>query len=379
MPDKARHIVLLDHAVFQQLRAADNALKRRFQLVGDVCGELAAGLLRRLALGDIERQQHRADRRAVCADAADIKLPYAPAALGARFAMSLLHRSGDGKAHIMAAVNGQEIPAHAAPVRAEEHARRGIDAQHRPFLVQQHESLAHIIRDLRKFIFLPLQLGKLRVDLPVLAVDAPEQRGELLISVVIERMLEVQLIERLHDAARDALCQPSGKGERHDQHDKDRLHHAHEQHARGRAADGNAQDAAVGKAARTVHRLLQKRCRIARALARAGLKRLAHLCTAGVVFKALRVGHGVEAHRAVRRDPRQAAALGGYIGKVVRAVFLHRRGGQRKLVAQLILLHTAEVFIQAAHDDHKAGKQHRPRHKQDGPKDLFCHASASIR
>ena len=35
------------------------------------------------------------------------------------------------------------------------------------------------------------QLAQLRLDLDVLAVDALEQRGELLIGIVIERVLEI--------------------------------------------------------------------------------------------------------------------------------------------------------------------------------------------
>ena len=108
-PTKRGDVLLLHHAVFQQLRAADDALQRRFELVRHVRREFTARLLRCLALGDVESQQHSADRRAACADAADVKLPDTAAALHARLTVPLVHGALDGKAHVVAAVDGQKV------------------------------------------------------------------------------------------------------------------------------------------------------------------------------------------------------------------------------------------------------------------------------
>ena len=205
MADEAGDVLLLHHTVFQQLRAADDALQRRFELVRHVRREFTARLLRCLALGDVESQQHSADRRAACADAADVKLPDTAAALHARLTVPLVHGALDGKAHVVAAVDGQKVLPDAALVRAEELFRRGVDTQHMLFFIEQHKPFAHAACDLRKFRLLALKFVHLLVDLQVLAVDAPEQRGELFIGVIFKRMLKVQLVERLDDAVRQAL------------------------------------------------------------------------------------------------------------------------------------------------------------------------------
>ena len=379
MTDEAGNILLLHHAVFQQLRAADDALQRRFELVRHVRREFAARLLRRFALGDVEGQQHRADRRAACADTADVKLPDAAAALHARLAVPLVHGALDGKAHVVAAVDRQKVLPDAAPVRAEELFRRGVDAQHMLLFVEQHESFSHATCDLRKFRLLALQLVHLLADLQMLAVDAPEQRGKLFVGVVFKRMLQIELVERLDDTARQALGKNAGKDQRHNQHDQNGLHHADEQYARRRAAHRNAQHAPVRELFRAVHRLLQQRRGIARAFALAVFQRLLDLRAVGVIFKALGVGHGVVEHRAVVFDPRQAVALGGELREIPRPIFLHSHGGKLQLVVQLLFFNAPEVFVQTAHDDEQARQQHRTRHEQDGVKDFLGHALPSIR
>ena len=57
MADEARQILGLDHAVFDQLGAADDALQRRFELVRDIRRELAAVALGKLLLRDVIREQ----------------------------------------------------------------------------------------------------------------------------------------------------------------------------------------------------------------------------------------------------------------------------------------------------------------------------------
>ena len=124
---------------------------------------------------------------------------------------------------------------------------------------------------------------------------------------------------------------------------------------------------------------MQQRRGIARTLALAVFQRLLDLHAVGVIFKAFGIGHGVVEHRTVVFDPRQAVALGGELREILRPVFLHGDGGKLQLVAQLLFFDAPKVFVQAAHDDEQARQQHRARHKQDGVKDLFCHALPSIR
>ena len=81
-------------------------------------------------------------------------------------------------------------------------------------LVEQDKALAHAAGDLREFVGLFAQLAQLRLDLDVLAVDALEQRRELLIGVVIERVLEIEAVERIDDAPRQPSGQQAGEDER---------------------------------------------------------------------------------------------------------------------------------------------------------------------
>lgn len=85
-----------------------------------------------------------------------------------------------------------------------------------------------------------LQLAQLRLDLDVLVVDALEQRRELLIGVVIERVLEIEAVERIDDAPRQALGQHAREDERHNEHEQQRLEHTDGDHADRRSADGDA-------------------------------------------------------------------------------------------------------------------------------------------
>ena len=246
-------------------------------------------------------------------------------------------------------------------------------------LVEQDEALAHAAGDLRELIGLFAQLAQLRLDLDVLAVDALEQRGELLIGIVVERVLKVEAVERVNDAPRQPPGQQAREDERHDEHDQQRLDHADGDHADRRAADGDAQHRAVVQALGIVHGLFHERRGIARALAGAGGQRLADLGARGVVLKALGVGPGIVQNAAVSRDPRQAVAVGRQLGQVVCAAVLHGRRGKAQLVAQLVFLHAAEVIVQEAHDDQQARQQYAPGHEQDRLKNLFGHVVASMR
>ena len=290
-------------------------------------------------------------------------------------------RSGglNGGADLVAALDGEKIPADALRVRAEERLRRGADAQDAAVLVEQDKALAHAAGDLRELVGLFAQLAQLHLDLDVLAVDALEQRRELLIGVVIERVLEIEAVERIDDAPRQPSGQQAGENERHDEHDQQRLNHADSDHADRRAADGNAQHRAVVQTLGVVHGLFHERRGIARALAGAGRQRLTDLGARGVVLKALGVGLRVVQDAAVGCDPCQAAAVGRQLGQIVRAAVLDGRCGETQLVAQLVFLHAAEVIVQKAHDDQQARQQHAPGHEQDGLKDLFGHVVASMR
>ena len=377
--DKARQVVGPDHTVFDQLGAADDALQRRLELVRDIRRKLPAVALGKLLLRDVEGEDDRADRFPVGRDAADVKLIDAPRALGTHLAVAVVGGCLNGGTDLVAALDGEKVPADALRVRAEERLRRGVDAQNVAVLVEQDEPLAHTAGDLREFVGLFAQLAQLCPDLDVLVVDALEQRRELLIGVVIERVLEIEAVERIDDAPRQAPGQHAGEDERHNEHEQQRLEHTDGDHADRRSADGDAQHRAVREPLGIVHGLFHKRRGIARALARAGAQRLTDLGARGVVFKALGIGPGVVQNAAVGRDPRQAVAPGRQLREIVRAAAFHGGRGEAQLIAQLVFFHAAEIAVEKAHDDQQARQQHGAGHEEDGLKDFLGHVVASMR
>ena len=176
-------------------RAADDALQGRFQLVGNIGGEFAAVLLGLLLLGDVEGQNDRA----AGLDARQVELVDARVAVHPEGAVPAAHGLLDRRAHLNTALNGQEILPDAGRIRVEQLLRRRVDAQDRPAVVQQHQPLLHAAGDLGKLVGPALQLAELAVDLVALAVDAAQKRRQLLIGIVVQRVLQIKVVQRLDD------------------------------------------------------------------------------------------------------------------------------------------------------------------------------------
>ena len=293
--------------------------------------------------------------------------------------MAVGHGLRDGGVQLAAAVDDEEILPHAACVRAEQVLRGRVDAEDIAPVVQQDKPFAEAAGDLGEFVGSALQLAQLRGDLLMLAADAAKKGRKLFIGVVIERMIEVEIIERLDNAAREAAGKDGRQDKRRDEHGEDRLEHAEQEDADRRAAARDAEHRPVGKARCAVHGFFQKCSGIADALARAGFQRLLHLGTGGVIFQLVGVRVGIVENRAVGGDPREAEAAGVDLAKPRFAVGLGQDGGEAKLVLQLRLLHAGKVAIEAAPDDDQAGEEDCSRDEQDGTEDFFGHVCASHR
>lgn len=133
----------------------------------------------------------------------------------------------------MAAVHRQEVPAHTAVVRLKEPAGGVVDTEHRSFLVQQYQTLLHTAGDLGELIGLLPQGPQLGVDLLVLVVDAAQERGQLLVGVVFQRVLQIQPVQGVHDAAGQSPGHESGEDQRRRQHHQHGLEHSQRQHPGG--------------------------------------------------------------------------------------------------------------------------------------------------
>ena len=372
-PDKLRYVLRLDKPVFEQLRAAEDRLERRFQFVRNIGGELASAALGKDLIGDIDDEQRRADRAALCCDAADVQLIDLAVPLNAQLAVPVCKGIADRAVDLVRAVDREKIVADAVLVGRKEVGSRRIDAEDRALFIEQDQPLLHIADDRGKLVLSAAQLGNLLINLPPLHLDVRQQRGQLIINIVVERMLEVERVHRLYDLFRHALCQHCRKNHCRRKHDEDRLEHPDHQGRHRRMADRNAQHIAVRKPLCAVDRALQQRCRGAHALAVAGCQRVADLGTRSVILERIRVFVRIVQHRAVRADQGQAAVFIRERLQIRRAAGLHCTSRQRQLIAHLILLHGGEIIVQRTHDQNDRGEQHDRCRKQNRSEYLFRH------
>ena len=309
MADEARHILGLDHAVFNELCTSDDALQRRFELVRHVCGKFAARLLGGFALGNVEAQKNGSDFFARGLDAADVELIDAPGELDAGLAVTRFARAVDGLRNISAPVERQEILPDAACLRAEKLTCRRVDAQNDVLIVEQHEALRHALRDVCELVGLALELAELIVDLLMLAVNPAEQRRDFVVGLRLERVIEIDGVERLDNAAGEPFRQKRAENHGGEQNDQHRLKHAKQQHRERLLRNADTEHAPVVHTPCDVDRLFKKRLRIPAAFALAGGERLLYFLARGMVLHRACVSLRIVEHRAVRRDPRQAVAV----------------------------------------------------------------------
>ena len=164
-------------------------------------GELPAAALRVLHVGHIHSQNHQADGLIPGGNPAQEKLIGSSLPLSFQLTVACfeggLHRGG----HLGPAVHGTEGSAHAGFIRGKEPPGCRVQTQHRPAAVQQHQPLVHILGDLIEFVGLSPETLQLIFDLFVLLMDAHQQRRQLLIGVVFQGVLQIQMVQWLHDLA----------------------------------------------------------------------------------------------------------------------------------------------------------------------------------
>ncbi len=347
--------------------------------MGDVRGEFALHLLGLRALRGVERHQRHAQDRAVRFDTATLDLIDALAAVELRRAASGGERVAHGAGHRHVAAHGHEIAPHAVLAGVKQAHGGGVDAQHMAVRAQQHKPFLHAVRDGGKFVLPALQLGHLRLDAPVLLIDAPKQRRKLLVGVVVQRVHKVERIERRDDALRQAPRQQHARRDGRQQYGEERLHRA-QRHGQYRVeGGGNAQHAAVAQPPRQIERLFGHRGRIALALAAAGAQRVRDFAAGQVVVHVLGAGLGIEQHAAVGGHPGDAAGRVLKAFEVVQPVALDGRGGQIQLGGELLPLQCGEIAV--LHRDHgdEAADEHDHGGQQDRPENFLGHTPSSIR
>ena len=380
MAHEAGHIVRPDHAVLQQLGAADDALKRGLQLMGDVGGELAAVALGVGLLGDVEGQQHRAHHLAVGLDTGHVELVLAAVALHTGLAVAGVHGIVEGVADGAAALHGQQRLAHAGRIGVEHGAGGRVHAEDGAAVIHQYQALGHAGGDLFKLLGPAAQRTQLIVDLTPLVLQSAQQGRKLLIGVVFQGVLQVQGVQGAGDAAGHAAGQNAGEDQGHGDDRQDGGEHTQKQHAHGDAAGGQAQDRAVRQAAGVVEGLFQQSGAVTAGLTGAVGQGLTDLLALGVVLHGRSVSLRIIEHRAVGAKPGDAVIVGVQLGQIGLAVAgLHGRSGDGQLIPELLLLDMAEIGVQCAHDNDQTGQQHRKPHRHGGAKYLFCHMVSSQR
>ena len=380
MPHEAGHILRLHHAAFQQLGAADDALQGRFQLVGDVGGELPAVALGEGLLRHVEGQQHRAHRLAVGLNAGHVELVLPAILLHARLGAAVFHGVPQGAADGGVPLHRYKGLSHTGTVGAQHRLCRRVDAQHRAAVVQKHKPLGHAGGDLLELLRAAAQGAHLLVDLPPLVLQTAQQGRQLLVGLVFQRVLQIQAVQRLHDPLGDAAGQQAGQDQRRSDDQQDGLEHPQQHGSRGDAAGGQAQHRAVRQTLGVVEHFGEHGVAVTAGLTGAVGQCLPHLLALGVVLHGRGIGAGVVEHHAVGTKPCDAVIVGIQTGEIGHAVSLgHGCRRNRQLVLQLLLLQLAEVAVQRAHDDDQTGCQHRKPHRHGGAEYLFCHVLSSQR
>ena len=156
--DEARNVLRLYQSVFQQLRAAQNGVQGRFQLMGYVGGKFPAALLRILPIRDVHGQNHQPDYRVPGYNAAEEELVCSPLSDGLHLMTAVPKGSFHRRGHVRPAVHRAEGAADAVAVRLKQGHCRRIDAQHHAVPVQKHQPLPHAGGDLLEFIGFLLEL-----------------------------------------------------------------------------------------------------------------------------------------------------------------------------------------------------------------------------
>ena len=354
-----RLILRLHQTVFQQFRAADNGLQGRFQFVRHVGGELPPHPLGFRLLRHIKGQQNRTQHLAVGFDTAEIKLVFPASPLCPQLTVPGLGGVMDGGGQVRMAIHCQEILSYAGTVRMKQCLGRRIDAEDAPAVVQQHQTFPHTAGDLFKFV-LPLpEVSGPMADLLLLGVDPPQQRRQLLIGVVVQRVLQIQPVQRLHHPSGRPARQECGKSHRQQRHHDDGVEHPKNQHPYRFLTAGNAEHRAVRQAHRLIEHLFRQRLGIAGAAAAAAGERLPDLLPLAMIFHGLRIRSGVIQHCAVRCHPGQPLRRVPDAGQIVRAVRFHRRRSQCQFCLKLLFPHRAEIGVKAAGDHQQRCQQHR--------------------
>ena len=169
-------VLRFHHAVLQQLGITGDGMQRRFQLMGHIGGKLPPHLLSLFLFGDVKDQQGNPRHRPIGNHGAGVELIVNPVKLHGGFAMGAAFCLPQKLLQGKAVVEQQNVLSHAVFADGEQSGGRFVDAQDDALFVQQHHTLAHVIRRRFKFQLFALELSLLTFQLPLLAVHTVQKR-----------------------------------------------------------------------------------------------------------------------------------------------------------------------------------------------------------
>ena len=376
---KAFFIPRLDHAVAEQFGTARNGVQGGLQFVGNIGGKLAAQALGLFPLGHIHDQQRHARKESLGKDRVGLDAVLAAVFFGNSFG-ALAPAGGQQQVqHGLGAVQGQNILAGIVPIGLQHPGCRGIHGQYLVLFVEQHQAFIHVVGDGLKFPAPLVQHTRLFAYFALLAFDAVKQRSHFVIPLVGKGMVQVQLVEGLHDFFGKTGGQHQTKHRARHHHNKNRPEHLGQQRQNAVLGHSKAQHAAVGQALSGIAGLFHQSIGVAHTFPKAAYQRFGDFLTLVVVGQAFGRNTVIVQHGAVGSHPGDAALLQLQLFKVAHAILGNALGGKLGLLPLLLLLLADVKVIQNADDD-RNNSQHCPKGRQtDGTKNSFCHAFSSRR
>ena len=311
VPGEVGDVLRLHQAVAQDLRRAQDGGQGRLQLVGDVGGELPPQPLPLLLLRHIQNHQHRAGDLPVLLHRAGNDLTAVVVLFQQLFTppagQCLLHAAAEARLPVQGI---DALPLLGGRLGVEQPQHRGVVGQHTGLLVNHQETLAHVLRDSDELLLPALQISHLPLDLPLLAAELGQQRRQLLIRLAAGWIVQVDVVDGLHQL-------PGHPGGQHHRQDEGQQHHQghrlqclQHQHPDRVLGAGYPQHRPVVKPLGSIQRLLGEGLGIAKRLALPQHQRLMDLLPLGVVLHLRRVLPVVVEHGPVRIHPGHPVAAG---------------------------------------------------------------------
>ena len=336
--NEARNVFFFDKPVFHEFRASHDGMERRHQFVRYVRRKFASVAFGKDFFGHVENEQDDSCGVCGCSDTARIQLIYLAFSFALHLRVSVGFCVREQFSDFKTSVNRQKILAHAGLIRSENTLRRGIDAQHRSFVVQKDKSLFHAFYDGVKLRAVGVELSDLTVDKSSLLFDLCQHRRKFVVSIVVERLFEVDRVERLDDLFREPAREQKREYERDRDNDDERLDHSENDRQHRQSSDRDAEHRSVLEKFCVIDGLFRQRLRITRTFSDPRFECFGDLFSVFVVFHIRRVALGIKKHRSVCGDPCEAVVLVLHGFKILKSVFFDRRRRKRKRRTQVFLL-----------------------------------------